>query len=463
MSERPIPPQEAALLPDGYRLTELGALPEEWRVVRLGEVANVTSGGSAPQGERFFREGKFPFVRVQHLDSDGDYILRWDLITEEAVKKYRLKMFPAGTIVLPKSGASIRLEKRAMLMVDSYIVSHLCAIQPKTNGLDNRFLFYTLRAKRLAKNKAEGYPVLNLSEIKHVVIPLPPLAEQRPIAYVLRAVQRAREATERVIAATRELKKSLMQHLFTYGPVPVDATEDVEMQETDIGLIPAHWRAVRLGEVVEIKGGKRLPKGQSFSEIRTKYPYIRVVDLQNGSVNIAGLKYLTEKQHHILKRYSINKSDIYISIAGTIGLVGKVPDELDGAHLTENAAKLVLNSPRVDQAYLIFFLSSKQGQNQIHQRTTKTSQPKLALSRITEIPILLPPFPEQREIARVLQAVDEKIRAEEARRQALEALFKTLLHDLMTARRRLPGEFVQSVGARRRLAPTADSAEPEAP
>jgi type I restriction enzyme S subunit len=76
----------------------------------------------------------------------------------------------------------------------------------------------------------------------------------------------------------------------------------------------------------------------------------------------------------------------------------------------------------------------------------------------------------QLEIARIMQAVYEKIRAEEARRQALEALFNTLLRDLMTARRRLPAEFVQSVavGARRRLAPTAttataESAEPEAP
>jgi len=123
--------------------------------------------------------------------------------------------------------------------------------------------------------------------------------------------------------------------------------------------------------------------------------------------------------------------------------VGKVPDELDGAHLTENAARLVLNSPEADQAYLIFFLSSEQGQNQIHQRTTKTSQPKLALSRIRGISIPLPPLPEQQEIARILQTVDRKLEAEEARKQALEALFQTLLHDLMTARRRLSATFIQ--------------------
>ncbi|GIV73273.1 restriction endonuclease subunit S [Caldilinea sp.] len=238
-------------LPDGFQMTELGPLPKEWRVVRLGEVAAITSGGSAPQGGQYFLNGKNPFVRVQHLDIDGDYVRRWDLITDEAVEHYRLKKFPAGTIVFPKSGAAIRLEKRAILLVDAYIVSHLCAVLPKTSKVDRWFIFYSLRAKRLAEDKAEGYPVLNLSEICDVPIPLPPLPEQRAIAHVLRTVQRAKEATEGVIAALRELKKSLMQHLFTYGPVPVGAKNFSPQRESEIGPLPAHWRVVRLGEVVD--------------------------------------------------------------------------------------------------------------------------------------------------------------------------------------------------------------------
>jgi type I restriction enzyme S subunit len=306
--------------------------------------------------------------------------------------------------------------------------------------VDGDFLFFALRSIPLAAEKAEGYPTLSLTEIRQRCVPLPPMCEQRAIAHVLRTVQRAKEATERVVGALKELKKSLMQHLFTYGPVPVTERERVPLQETEIGPLPAHWRVVRLGEVVDVKGGKRLPKGDEFASNPTPYPYIRIVDFKNGSVDIRNLKFLTEEQHIRLNRYIITSNDVYISIAGTIGLVGSVPEELNGAHLTENAARLILNTNRLYRQFLVVALQSDMVQAQIQARATKTSQPKLALARIKEIPIPLPLLDEQREIARMLQAVDAKIGAEQARRAALEELFKTVLHILMTAKLRVPYE-----------------------
>jgi len=396
-------------LPDGFQMTELGPLPKEWRVVRLGEVAAITSGGSAPQGGQYFLNGKNPFVRVQHLDIDGDYVRRWDLITDEAVEHYRLKKFPAGTIVFPKSGAAIRLEKRAILLVDAYIVSHLCAVLPKTSKVDRWFIFYSLRAKRLAEDKAEGYPVLNLSEICDVPIPLPPLPEQRAIAHVLRTVQRAKEATEGVIAALKELKKSLMQHLFTYGPAPVGAKNFSPQRESEIGPLPAHWRVVRLGEIARVKYGKAKPINEHGN--------IPVI----GSGGIYGWT----------AEAAVDFATLIIGRKGTAGQVwlSETPSwPSDTTFYLEWKSHTTVD---VRFIYGWFLLNPLSGEH------AKTTIPSLQRPDLENSLVPLPPLPEQREIARMLQAVDAKIAAEQARRAALEELFKSLLHELMSGRIRL--------------------------
>ena len=420
-------------LPDVFQMIELGPLPKEWRVVRLGEVAAITSGGSAPQGGQYFLNGKNPFVRVQHLDIDGDYVRRWDLITDEAVEHYRLKKFPAGTIVFPKSGAAIRLEKRAILLVDAYIVSHLCAVLPKTSKVDRWFIFYSLRAKRLAEDKAEGYPVLNLSEIRDVPIPLPPLPEQRAIAHVLRTVQRAKEATEGVIAALKELKKSLMQHLFTYGPVPVGAKNFSPQRETELGPLPKEWRVVRLGEVAEkpqygfTAAAQRDPVGPKM---------LRITDIQDGNVNWNAVPYC-ECGIEDIPKYLLEAGDILFARTGSVGkafLVSSVPEP---SIFASYLIRVRVDRAKLDPQFAFLFMQSSAYWSQITSQTHGAVQPNVNATQLRSLLLPLPPLDEQREIARILQAVDVKIAAEQARRAALEEVFKTLLHQLMTGQIRV--------------------------
>ena len=154
-----------------------------------------------------------------------------------------------------------------------------------TDAADQSYLYRTLLNNAdLLQKRSRGTTIQGVSreDIDSLPILLPPLLEQRAIAAVLDSIDDAIDRTEGVIAATGQLRDSLLHQLLTRG-VPGWHTEWKEVPS--LGTIPADWGVVRLGEVAEVKGGKRLPKGSTFADEDTALPYIRVVDFRDRTVD----------------------------------------------------------------------------------------------------------------------------------------------------------------------------------
>ena len=167
------------------------------------------------------------------------------------------------------------------------------------------------------------------------------------------------------------------------------------------------WSEKIISDIADVRGGKRLPKGYSLVESDTGYPYITVTDMEDGTVNCDKIRYVPLEAVDQIKRYRITVDDIYISVAGTLGLVGIIPYELNNANLTENADKLT--NIKCDQKYLLHYLNSGSLSQLIDSVSTVGAQPKLALYAIQGMSIFLPAKAEQTKIASFLSAVDEKI------------------------------------------------------
>ena len=168
-----------------------------------------------------------------------------------------------------------------------------------------------------------------------------------------------------------------------------------------------------LGKLVKVEGGKRLPRGERYAQQNTKYPYLRVCDFVRGTIDETDLRFLTEETQSKISQYTISSDDVYISIAGTIGIVGTVPEHLSNANLTENAAKLVIKDKnKLDRSYLVYYLNTL-GQYQIEKQVNITSQSKLALFRIEKIKIPLPSLEKQRQIVAILDKADSICRKRE--------------------------------------------------
>jgi type I restriction enzyme S subunit len=310
---------------------------------------------------------------------------------------------------------------------------------PNKKLYDPRFYYFALLALEIP---SRGYN-RHFTTLSERSLPLPPLPEQKKIAHILSTVQRAIEAQEQIIQATTELKKAIMHKLFTEG------LRNEPQKQTEIGPVPESWEVTTVGDVTEVKGGKRLSKGDKLVERDTGFPYIRVTDFNEFSVDVRGLLFLTEEAQRQISRYIINRDDVFISIAGSIGITGMIPPELDGANLTENAARLIaIDSSKLHPRFLMYWLASHHCQAEIKAQTVKNAQPKLALARIKSLKIPQPSLDEQMEIASALDLAGSKTENARAKRDQLQDLFRTLLHELMTAKTRVHElEFSTGVNA----------------
>lgn len=171
--------------------------------------------------------------------------------------------------------------------------------------------------------------------------------------------------------------------------------------------IPNNWCWVRLGNITQIKGGKRIPKGTSLLKENTGYKYIRVTDMKNGTVLNDDIHYISKDIYNKISNYTISKNDIYITCAGTIGRVGIIPVEFDGANLTENADKIIIK--HINKNLLVKVLSSCIVQKQIQEVITTGCQPKLAIKKIEQLKIPLPPINEQQRIVERIESLFVKL------------------------------------------------------
>ena len=176
------------------------------------------------------------------------------------------------------------------------------------------------------------------------------------------------------------------------------ATGEVKCIDEEIPFeIPTSWSWARLGNLIDIKGGKRLPAGYKLTDDKTDHIYIRVSDMQDGTIVSKDLKYITDDVYNQIQNYTIGKDDLYLTIVGsTIGKAGLVPKMFDNMNLTENAVKLT-NIP-INKYFLLYYVRSGYAQSQFRDNTKQVGQPKLAIFRIANTLVPIPPFAEQTKI-----------------------------------------------------------------
>ena len=423
-------------------------IPDSWEWVRLGELFQHNTGKAlnaancTGQLKQYITTSNLYWDRFE-LDNLKEMYFSESEIEKCTVIKGDLLVCEGGDI----GRASIWSYDYPMCIQNH--IHRLRAYVP----LCTRFFYYLFDLyKHIGWIGGKGIGIQGLSSnaIHSLLFPLPPLAEQHRIVETIDKLQPYTDAYADVESTLdtlnttfpERLKKSILQEAVQGKLVPQDSSDEpaeallerirAEKQRLikegkikkdkhesvifrrdnshyekldgverriDDELpfeIPENWCWCRLGTIAAVLGGKRIPAGRKLTECNTGHVYIRVSDMTDGGVSTDRLLYVPEDIYPSISKYIINKADVFITVAGTIGRVGKIPDELDGANLTENADRLVLAV--VNQDWLIKVLQSGMIQEQIAEATTQVGQPKLAIVRIERFLIPLPPLHEQERI-----------------------------------------------------------------
>ena len=225
----------------------------------------------------------------------------------------------------------------------------------------------------------------------------------------------------------------MAQAIFKSWFVNYEPFADGEFVESELGETPLGWQVLCIADVCDVKGGKRLPKGENLTTTPNAHPYIRVRDM-NEAIYIQmneAIEYVSDEIQHLISRYIVAADDVVISIVGTIGMVCKVHSSLDNANLTENCVKLA-NLRDVTSDFLYLFLSSDIGQEAIKRGTVGAVQAKLPIKNIQAIKFACPPQNIMSEFNDIVSQTMQAIANNCAENQNLAALRDALLPRLMS-------------------------------
>jgi type I restriction enzyme S subunit len=360
----------------------------------VGEVAKVFAGGAAPQGDEFFADDGPLFIRVSDIGARNWVTCLADSgsrLSQRALASNSLVMAKAGTVLLPKSGAAVSTNSRAILGMDAYIVSHLMALEPSQH-VTSEWLFWALCQVDMTQySDNDAYPSLRQAVVRSVEIPLPPLAEQRRIAPLLNeqmtSVETARAAVQAQLEAAKALPGAYLRQVLPQPGRP----------------LPAGWRWVRLGDFIadSRNGFGRRPEGNEDGPI-----VLRLADVSKGFVDLSNPRRVWMSSEDA-SMFDLQTGDLlFIRVNGSSNLVGRcilVPSQHQGLVFNDHLIRVRLKGG-LCPPYLRAVCDSPHARKHF-MAAASTSAGQLTINResLRSLELPLPPLIEQNDIASLVK------------------------------------------------------------
>jgi type I restriction enzyme, S subunit len=410
------------VLQDTYKDTKIGRIPKDWEVINLiDSTENGISNGVFNDPKKV---GKgYKLVNVVNMYKGNSIQIKDLTLLDLNINEFEKNKVKYGDILFTRSSlvesgiaySNINLSEDNDITYDG----HLMKISPNKELTNVIFLSYffrghTSRKQFIARGKTTTMTTIGQKDIASVKIAIPPLPEQQKIADILSTVDEQISTTDKIIEKSKELKKGLMQKLFSEG------IGHTEFKDTKIGRIPENWEVIKLSEVVDILNNKRKPLNSSQrNSIPGDVPYYGA----NGQVDSIN-DFIFNEPLILMAEDGGNFSEYEFR---------HIAYKITGKSWVNNHAHVLKPKSDFDFDYVFYELEHKN----ILRFINGSTRTKLNQGDLKGIPLKIPPLPEQQKIAEILSEADAKIEKEQTQKAQLEALKKGLMQQLLTGKKRV--------------------------
>jgi type I restriction enzyme S subunit len=397
-------------------MIELSPLANQFPKLALGDLCEINGGFPAPQNDSAFEGGDIPFVRMKDV---GRYHFTNDLReTDQCLNKEhfdggRFALTPRGSILMPRSG-SVGLNHRAILSIDAVIVSHLCALVPKSDKIVTNYLYRFLCQVDMRKltKKTTGLDSIAFSDLRRVAIPLPPISEQRRISTILDQADALRAKRREALVQLDKLTQSIFIEMFG------DPTSNAE-----------GWPLVQLSDTAEIISGYAFRSDEYVEGSAGNIKLCRGANVLPGRLDWSDLACWSSDKTSKLSPFWLTVGDIVIAmdrpwISEGFKIAQVLEDDCPSL-LVQRVAR-IRGKAGVANTYLFHLLNHPTFTQ--HCRPTETTVPHISPNEIRSFRFCLPPGIVQQDFVKRIESLQRLKHAQSQSLTELDALFASLQH-----------------------------------
>ncbi|NME81561.1 restriction endonuclease subunit S [Clostridium sp. SM-530-WT-3G] len=418
---------------EGYKKTELGLIPKEWKLVRFNTIfERITKKNSEDNKNILTISAQYGLINQEKFFNKT--------VASKNTKNYFL--LENGDFAYNKSysngypmGAIKKLEYYDKGIVSPLYICFRLVDFDSSSEFYKYFFEYDIFDKCIASIAQEGarnHGLLNvgISEFFNLLIIKPPLAEQQTIAEILSTVDSQIDDTDKLIEKTKELKKGLMQRLLTKG------IGHSEFKKSEVGEIPVEWEVRQIGDIANIRSSKRVYQNEYMDKGIPFYRSKEIIELSKNIEPTTELYISEEKYLEFVNKFGApKKGDLLITSVGSVGMTW-VSDGRNFYYKDGNLTQIESNK-NINTNFISYVFNSDYLKKQYLGQSNGSAQIALTLEKLRKLIIALPSLDEQKEIVKILSSVDIQIQEYKNKKTKLEELKKGLMQQLLTGKIRV--------------------------